>query len=291
MNISGFEYFSPRSVEEASQLLLEKGKGAFVMAGGTDLLIKIRRKLLKPAVIIGLKGIPGLDKISFNRKQGLTIGATALLSDVAHHPKILRHFPAIAYAAKSTANTQIRNMGTVAGNLCNAAPSADNAPTLLAMGAEVILAGTQGERRLPLDQFFIGPGQTAIEPGEILTAIFVPTPPPHSGVSYQWISARGKVDISAVGVGVMVTMKGKVCSSAKIALGAVAPTPMRARKAEKILSGKVLSSRMIEKAALEASREAKPISDVRASAEYRKQMVAVLTGRALSEARQRAAKG
>ena len=285
-----FDYFTPESIEDACRLRLEIGAGAFVLAGGTDLMVKVNHRLLKPEAFIGLKGIKGLDRISFDKKTGLTIGAMGLLADVASDPAIRRHYPAIAYAAGETANVQIRNMGTVAGNLCNAAPSAENAPALMALGAEVTLRGVNGERRIPLDHFFKGPGLTAIESGEILAAVHVPLPLPNSGASYQHISARGQVDISAVGVGAMVALNGRNCGEARIFLGAVAPVPMRAVKAEKLIMGKRLTPELIEKAGLQASRESKPITDVRASAEYRKMMAAVLTKRAIQEALKRAMK-
>jgi carbon-monoxide dehydrogenase medium subunit len=288
MAFSKFEYFAPDSIQEALKFLQEGGKGTHLLAGGTDIMVKLNHGLLKPRKIIGLKRIKGLNGISFNRKDGLTIGATALLADVAAHPAIRRYYPAVAYAAQSTANVQIRNMGTVAGNLCNAAPSADNAPTLIALSAEVSLAGTNAERRLPLEQFFKGPGQTALKPVEILTAIHVPPPPPHSGASYIHLSARGRVDISAVSVGAMLVMNKRQCSEARIVLGAVAPIPLRAVKSEKLIRGKPLTEGLMEKTGAQASKEAKPISDMRASAQYRKKMVAVLTKRALSEASQRA---
>ncbi len=284
MTLPKFEYFAPQSIEEAHQLLLEKGEGAHLLAGGTDLLVKMNHGLLKPAAVIALKQLKGLDEISFDAEKGLKIGATALLGDVASHADILKHYPAIAAAAKETANVQIRNMGTVAGNLCNAAPSADNAPVLLAMNAEAVIYGKNGERRLPLEEFFKGPGQNALEPGEILTALLVPPPQPATGVSYQHISARGKVDISAVCVGVMVKMEKDVCSALRIFLGAVAPIPMRAKKAEAVVLDQAVDRAVVEKAGAAAMAEASPITDVRATADYRKEMVAVLTRRALAEA-------
>lgn len=290
MRLPKFDYFAPKTLEEAFRLLAEKGDGARVMAGGTDLLVRMKHGLLKPRTVIELKGIEGLNKIQFQAKKGLTIGATALLADVATHPDILKRYPAVAAAAEETANVQIRNMGTVGGNLCNAAPSADNAPTLMALKAEAHLVSLKGERRLPLDQFFKGPGQTALMPGEIMTALFVPLPPPQAGTSYQHVSARGKVDISAVCVGVMALFEKEVCQEARICLGAVAPVPLRALKAEKILQGQKWTPELLKKAGDQAAREAKPISDVRASAEYRKNMVAVLTRRALEEAQKRAGK-
>jgi CO/xanthine dehydrogenase FAD-binding subunit len=290
MSMPKFEYFAPKTLEEALRLLTEKGKGARVIAGGTDLVIKMKNGLLKPQAIIALRDIAELARIQVQPKKGLTIGATALLAEVATHPDILKRYPAVAAAAEETANVQIRNMGTVGGNLCNAAPSADNAPTLIAMKAEVILKSLKGERRLPLDQLFIGPGKTAMEPGEIMTAIFVPLPPSKSGSSYQHVSARGKVDISAVCVGVMATFEEEICREVRICLGAVAPIPLRAKKTESLVQGQKWTPDLIKKAGDQAAREAKPITDVRASAEYRKEMVAVLTRRALEEARKRAGK-
>jgi CO/xanthine dehydrogenase FAD-binding subunit len=284
MSRAKFEYYAPPTVEEASRLLVEAGAGAFVLAGGTDLLVKINHEMVHPRAVISLNKIKELDFIRFQRNRGLTIGAGARLADVEAHPDIRRKYPAVAYAAGVTANTQVRNMGTVAGNLCNAAPSAENAPTLIAMNAEVALFGKDGERRLPLEDFFKGPGLTALEPGEIMTSIFVPLPPAGSGASYQHISARGKVDISAVCVGAMVCPGEGALKDVRIALGAVAPVPMRAVKAERVLKGKAISDDLVNKAAEQARKEARPISDMRAGAEYRRAMVEVLTRRALIEA-------
>ena len=187
------------------------------------------------------------------------------------------------------ANVEVRHMATVAGNLCNAAPSADTAPPLIAMGAEVTLASLNGERRLPLDQFFKGPGLTAMQHGEIMTSIHVPPPQPKSGASYMRISARCGVDIAAVGVGVMAAFNGKGCKEARIVLGAVAPIPMRATKDRRSYERPANGGKsLIEEGGNMAAEEARPISDVRASAEWRKKMVAVLTRRTLEEARERA---
>ena len=290
MTLPKFEYFAPESLDEAQRLLREKGSSAHLLAGGTDLLVKMNHGLLKPKAVIAIKQIKGLDQITYDPQDGLKIGATALLANVASHPDVLKHYPAVAAAAHETANVQIRNMGTVAGNLCNAAPSADNAPTLLALNARVVISGEEGERQMPLDQFFKGPGQTALADGEIVTAILVPPPLPFSGVSYRHISARGKVDISAVCVGAMVVMDRDICRETRIFLGAVAPIPLRATQAEKIIRGQVLTEDLIQKAGEQASVESKPITDVRASAHYREKMAAVLTRRALREARDRALK-
>jgi len=284
MTLPKFDYYAPKSIEEALGLLADMGGNARVMAGGTDLMVKMRNGLISPEAVIGLKNVADLDCISFSKMKGLTIGAGALLRDVAAHKGIRKHFPAIAYAAGETANVQIRNMGTVAGNLCNAAPSADNAPALIALGAQVTVVGPDGERTIALDRFFKGPGLTALEPGEILIAIRVPLPAAHSGAVYCHISPRSKVDICAVGVAAMVTMDGNACMNARVSLGAVAPIPMRAKKAEAVLKGKALTRAAIEKAGIQAAKESRPISDMRASARYRRQMVEVLTRRAIGGA-------
>lgn len=289
MRLPKFHYAAPKTLEEALSLLAELGPEARPVAGGTDVLVRMKHHLLKPSALVSLMEIEELRPIRFDPEKGLTIGATALLAQVASHPDIRRHYPAVASAAQKTANVQIRNMGTVAGNLCNAAPSADNAPTLLAMGAELHLASPAGGRTLPLEQFFKGPRQTALGPAELLTSIFVPLPPPGSGVSYQHVSARGRVDISAVCVGAMAVFDGETCRETRIALGAVAPTPFRSLTAEAPLRGTAWTRELLAKAGDLAAVESRPITDVRASAGYRRQMVAVLTRRALMEAKTRAA--
>ncbi len=290
MRLPKFEYFEPKTLEAALNLLKQNGDDAYLLAGGTDVLVKMRSGRLKPKVVIGLQGIEDLNGIHFDSSKGLTIGATARLVEVASHPDVLKHYPALACAARVMANVQVRNMGTVAGNLCNAAPSAENAPPLMAMGADVAAASLKGERRIPLDRFFKGPGLTDLEHGEIMTSIFIPLPAPRSGASYKRISARCGVDIAAVCVGLMITLDGGICKEARIVLGAVAPVPMRAIGAEDIMRGGKWTQELIEKAATRAVEESKPISDVRASADYRKKMVAVLTLRALEEAHERAIK-
>lgn len=285
-----FDYHTPDSIENACKLLVELGEGAYVMAGGTDLLVKIHRGVLQARAIVDLQKVKGIDGITYEKGKGLTIGAMARLTDVGNHPDVKAKFPAISKAALCTANTQIRNMGTVVGNLCNAAPSADNAPALITMGAVATLKSPDGERELPLDEFFKGPGMTALKKGEIVASIFVPDPPKGAGTSYQYLSARGKVDIAAVCAGATVIMDGDKVKDAKIVLGAVAPVPMRAKEAEKVVIGNKLSTELLQKLGLEASKESRPITDMRASAEYRKVLVAVLSARAVEEAVKNASK-
>lgn len=288
MKRSGFDYYAPETIQEAVDLLADLGKNTFVMAGGTDLLIKKRHGIITPNAVVALKNIKGLDRISVGPKKGLFIGATALLADVASHAGIRKKYPAISDAAKNTANVQIRNMGTVVGNLCNASPSADNAPTLLALGAALSIAGPQGKRTLALEDFFKGPGLTALEPSEIVTGVTVPPLLPNSGTAYVHLSARGKVDCSAVCVGAHVELKGRKVNNVSLFVGACAPIPMRTPQAEKSMMKKVFTEKLAEKAGETASQEALPITDVRATMDYRNSMVAVMTKRALTLAHKRA---
>jgi len=287
MKQSGFKYYAPESIPEAVDLLSDLGENAFVMAGGTDLLIRKKHGMITPAAVVALKNIKGLDRISVGPKKGLVIGATALLADVAAHKGIRKKYPAISDAAKNTANVQIRNMGTVVGNLCNASPSADNAPALLALGATLSIAGPQGERTLALEDFFTGPGLSALKPAEIVTAVTVPPPLPNSGTAYVHLSARGKVDCSAVCVGAHVELKGRKVKTARLFVGACAPIPMRTPRAEKAVTGKIFTEKLAEKAGKAASEQALPITDVRATQDYRNSMVAVMTKRALLLAHKR----
>jgi CO/xanthine dehydrogenase FAD-binding subunit len=290
MTLGRFEYHAPQSIPQAVQLLTQLGPDARVMAGGTDLLVKMRHHVVHPSAIVAIKGIPGLDRIEVDRDHGLTIGAAALLADVATHPQIQALYPAVSGAAQTTANVQVRNMGTVVGNLCNASPAADNAPSLLALEAQVEIQGPRGVRHLPLAAFFKGPGQTALAVDEIVTAVKAPPPRPASAGVYLSLSARGQLDCSAVGVGVVLALENQVCVHARIVIGACAPTPIRVPQAEALLEGRRWHSQTIEQAAGIAASLAQPIDDLRASARYRHRMITVLAQRALVQAGQSAAK-
>lgn len=289
MPVVRFEHVAPASLDEALGLLAEHGRHARLLAGGTDLLVKVRAGLAAPRVVIGLKRVPGLDRVTCDPAAGLTIGATALLADVAGHPDVRRVFPALAGAIAVMANVQVRNMGTVVGNICNASPCADTVPILMALGAEVVLASLRGERAVPLERFFLGPGLTVIAPDEIAVEVRVPSPLPGTGASYHRLSPRGRVDLAVASAAVALRRDGGRCADARIVLGAVAPVVMRAARAEQVVTGSRLDPDTIARAAGEAAAESRPISDVRASAEYRRTVVAVLVRRALAEAWDRAA--
>ena len=278
-----FEFFSPKTIQEAIDILQENDD-ARVMAGGTDLLLKLKKGEIKSGVVVGLKNIDGLNRIVYTADKGLSIGATVLLAEVAGDKTINQNYPGISAAARKTANVQIRNMGTVVGNLCNASPSADNAPMLLVLDSRLNIVGPGGERQLPLKDFFKGPGITALGKSEIVESIDVPPPEPNTGTSYLSLSARGQVDCTAVGVAVKLTREGNVCRDIRIAVGACGPTPLRVLEAEACLNGQSLSETQVEQAAQMAVEKTRPIDDVRASASYRAIVVEVLVKRAIREA-------
>lgn len=280
-----FDHLAPKTVEEACSLLSKyKGK-AKVIAGGTDLLPAMRNREVTPAYIINVRSIPNLDYIHYTDAEGLKIGALATLYDIESSPIIREKFAMVADAASKIGTPQVRNMGTIGGNLCNAAPSADTAPPLIGLEAKAKINGPNRERVIALEEFFIGPGENALQADEILTEIQIPNPPPHTRGVYLKLPARTMVDLAVVGVAVVVTLDDKERSivDAKIVLGAVAPTPVRARQAEDIIKSKAISRELIEKAAEAAAGEAKPISDLRGSASYRKEMVNTLTKRAIRQ--------
>jgi len=279
-----FNYLSPTTLEEALSLLAEHKGRAKVIAGGTDLVPKLkRREIGTPDYVIDLKGIPGLDKIE-NNAGGLTIGALATIGAVESSPIIQQKFAILAQAAQSMASPQVRNRGTIAGNICNAVPSADSAPALLTLGAKLKLVSLKGERTVNIEDFFTGPNQTALTDEEILAAIQLPDMPPGSKGVYLKLSPRRAMDLAIVGAAAVVTPQDSVCKDIRIALGAVAPTPTRVKEAETVLKGQKLDDNLIGKAAKAAAAESKPIDDHRASAEYRRDMVEVLVRRAIKQA-------
>ncbi|MBI4673110.1 MAG: xanthine dehydrogenase family protein subunit M [Chloroflexi bacterium] len=282
-----FDFFSPPTLAEASRILADYDGAGRALAGGTDLLIRMKRKQWTPRAVVSLNRIVGLNDIALNGE--LRLGARVTLNQIIRSPLICAHFPVLAATARMMAGVQVRALATVGGNLCNASPSADMAPPLMALNARAVIAGVDGERIVPLDEFFIGPGKSVLQPGEILRELLIPCPTHSFQASYAKLEHRQAMDIAMVGVGVY-TETGRqgngevpICVDVKIVLGAVAPTPLRAKRAEEILRGYGLSVERIEHAARVAAEEAKPIDDVRSSAWYRREMVEVLTRRQLME--------
>jgi len=279
-----FNYLAPTTLDEALSLLSEYRGRAKVIAGGTDLVPKLKRREIRaPEYVIDLKGIPGLDEIKFDA-SGLTLGAMVTIEMVESSAKIQQRLGILAQAAQSMASPQVRNRGTIAGNICNAVPSADSAPPLLTLGARLKIVSGKGQRTVNIEDFFTGPSQTALDEDEILAEIQLSSIPPNGKGVYLKLTPRRAMDLAIVGVAVVVIPQDGICRDIRIALGAVAPTPIRAKKAEAILKGQKLDDKLIEKAAQTAAGQSNPIDDHRASAEYRRDMVEVLAKRAIKQA-------
>lgn len=286
MRLPKFEYLSPQTVQEACSLLTQHGDKAKVLAGGTDVLNVMKDRVISPEYVVGLRAITDLDYINADA-DGIKIGALTTLATLMKSSLVQEKLPSLAEVPTKMGTTQIRNMGTVCGNLCNAAPSADMAPILICMGAQAKITGTDGDRVVALEDFFTGPGQTVLGAGEIMTEIQVPNQPANSAGAYFKLS-RVSVDLAVVGVGVVLTMDGDTCKDIKITLASVAPKPIRAPKAEASIKGKKIDEALIEEAGKIASGEATPIDDVRGSAFYRTEIVNVFTKRAIRQALERA---
>jgi carbon-monoxide dehydrogenase medium subunit len=279
-----FEIFQPTSLEEAREISHSHGQGGYFLAGGTDLSIAVKEKGLVPRYVVDLKRIRSLYGIREAPDGSLAIGALTTMREIETSPLISSRFPFLAQSAGEVGSIQIRNRATIGGNMANATPSADVAPSLLVLDAKVKIFSAQGETELPLESFFLGPGRTVLHQGDILTEIIVPARSHLLRGEYIKFSPREMMDLAYVGVAVSLLYDGKICHEARIALGAVAPIPMRARQAEAVLLNRILDDKIAEQAGEIASNECRPISDVRASAAYRKEMVRVNTGRAILNA-------
>jgi carbon-monoxide dehydrogenase medium subunit len=282
--MKSLKYHSPASLEEASSLLVKFGAKANLLAGCTDLLVKLRGGQINIKHLISVKFISGLDLIEVN-KEVLKIGAFCKVSSIEDSPVIKKNAPDLAQAAGWLGSRQIRNLATLGGNLCNAAPSAELAPPLISAQANAIIFSRGKERFVPIEKFFRGPGVTCLEEGEILKSVEVPMLRPLEGRVYLRHCLRRSMDISVVNVGISAS-RGKsdeICKNCVIALGAVAPTPIRARRAEELITDAVISKEIVHQTASVAAKECKAITDVRGSADYRGEVVEVLVRRGLEE--------
>jgi len=284
MRMRPFTHLKPRTLQEAISLLEQYNGKAKIIAGGTELVNLMKEKLISPEYLIDITYVPGLDKIGCDATGGLKIGALCPLSDIESSSLLKDKYDALARAVQTIGSVQVRNLGTIGGNLCHASPSADSAPILIGLEARAWIFGSAGEREGELKNFFTGPGQTVLKPEEILVRLEVPTPPPRFAAIYLKQSPRRAMDLAVVGVAVVLSFApDHSLADVRIVLGAVAPTPIRAVQAEALLRGKKPASGLISEAARVAAEEARPISDVRSSKEYRKDMVDVLTARALQQ--------
>jgi aerobic carbon-monoxide dehydrogenase medium subunit len=277
-----FEYFEPNTLDEAISLLSLYAGKANVLAGGTDLLVEIKEHVRRPDYVINIKKIANVDHLEYDAKTGLRFGALVTAREIEVSPVIREKYPGLRQASSEIGSIQIRNRATIAGNICRASPSADTLPPLIADGASVSIYGPDGERIVVLEEFFTGPGRTILKPNEIVTEVRVP--PPHTGSVYIKLGRRKAMELATVGVAVSLTIERELCREIRIVLGSVAPTPIRAKQAEAVLRNRPFDRHLLEKAAQAAVNESRPISNVRGSAEYRREMVRVLTKRAVGKA-------
>ena len=278
-----FDYQEPTTLRKTFALMEKYGDDARVIAGGTSLIIMMRQRLLMPKVVISLGRIPKFDRITYNQKDGLRIGAGARHRDIELSPAVHKHYPLLHETFRKVAQPRIRNMGTVGGNLAGGDPLTDPGASLIALDAEVTLTSSKGQRRLRLDEFFIDYYQTALEPGELLTEIHVP-PPQRPGWSHIKFTPRSIEDFATVGVAITLQAKNGTCEDVRLGLNSVASTIVRARKAEEVLRGKPITDATLQEMGEVASTECDPVDDNRGSADYKRDMVKVLVRRAGEEA-------
>lgn len=281
--VKDFEYFRPKTIDEAVSLYREGGKGARLLAGGTELVNEIRFGKSQPDLVVDLKHIRELD-FMHPGPEGVSIGALYRVGDAEHSRLLLEsRYNAISHAAGTLGSPQVRNKATIVGNVCRASPSADLIPPLMALGAMARIVGDGTERSVPVEDMLVGPGRTVLNMGEIVTELEIPDMPDYSGCSYYKLSPRKSLDLAVVGAAVMIRTDPRVsrCIDARIVLGAVAPTSMRAKRAEAMLIGAKPRELTIDAAAQAAAEDSKPLDDVRASAWYRKRMVEVVVRRTI----------
>jgi CO/xanthine dehydrogenase FAD-binding subunit len=282
MRIPKFEYFRPSSIEEGCSLLYKHKTEAKILAGGTDLFVKMKKKQILPRAVISLNGIQKLNRIEWDDKEGLKIGPLVTHEALVNHPIVKEKFDFLSEACFKIGTRQVRNMGTLVGNLCNASPSSDASAPLLVLETKLKLVHLYGERIVPLEEFFIGPFQTVLNPQEIVAEVQIPKPTPYTAGSYQYIHKASSVGETLVGVAVLLTMdpKHSTCQEARIGLSSISPTPIRAKAAERTLKGKRIDAKVIREVAQVASDEIQP----RSRPWYRREMTKVLVERAILQA-------
>jgi len=274
-----FEYLKPATVTEAVEILNQYGPRARIIAGGTDLMIQWKKKLVSPDYMVSLRNVPELNFIDFG--DGLAIGSATRHRTLELSPEIQHRYPIIHDAVSQLGSVQVRNSATIGGNLCNAAPSADTAPPMLVLDAQAVIKSAHGERIVPITQFFKGPGKTVLAPGEILAQLRISPTLPRTGMAYWKHTRRKAMDLPILGVAMLLAFEEDMttCAKARIGLGVAAPTPMRASKAEAYLEGKAITQETLTKAGEIAAQEASPRTTIRGSEWYRRDMIKVLVRR------------
>ena len=285
-----FDYAAPRSLAEAVALLAEHGDRARVLAGGTDILVQLREGRRELDLLVDVKNVPEVNELRYDRGAGLTLGAAVPCCRVYENAEVARAYPGLIDAVSLIGGVQIQGRAGVGGNLCNASPAADTIPPLIAHEAVAVIAGPQGQREVPVEKFCTAPGRTVLGRGELLVSLRLPPPKPHSAGRYLRFIPRNEMDIAVVGAGVSVTLDESKsrCVGARVALAAVAPTPLFVPEAGAALVDGAITDALIDRAAELAQAAARPISDMRGDADYRRHLVGVLVRRAVRGAIERA---
>ena len=285
-----FEYLEPTTVGEACRLLGKYNGDAKVFAGGAHLTILMKQGLYQPKVLVNIKKIPALNGIHFDAKKGLTIGALVTHRDIETSSIVREKLPALSEAEREVANIRVRNMGTVGGNLASGEPLTDLAQIFIALDGKVKVAKSRGSRTIPVEELFVDFYETSLAQDEILTHVALPPLPPRSGIEYIRFSSSSVMDKPSVGVAVRLTLEksGNACKTARIVLGCVGPTPVRAKNAESMLLGKTVIPDLLDEIGATAAQECSPIADLRGSEHYKRAIVRTLVKRAATKAYKKA---
>ena len=278
-----FNYIAPKTLDEALKAMASANGGGRALVGGSDLVDQMRVGRWTPSIVVDLKQVTEMQRLEYSASEGLHVGAAVSCTRTADYTPVGANYPSIRESCLLIGSVQIQNRASIAGNVCNGAPSADTVPPLLTYDARAVIAGPGGRREVPLAEFFVGPGKTILKPDELVVELIVPPPAANSSGHYLRFIPRNEMDIAVAGAASMVIVDPGTgrCTKARIALASVAPTPVRARESEAALEGQVLNSETVRRAAESAPAAASPISDVRGSAEYRKELCKVLTQRTL----------
>ncbi len=284
-------YAKASTVDEAVRLLKEGGETARALAGGTDLIVQARERRRTVSMFVDIKAIPETQRIEYDANGGLTVGAAVPCYQVYGNETVRKLYPALADAASIVGGTAIQGRASLGGNLCNSSPAADTIPAMIALEGEANVAGPGGRRSVPVEDFCTGPGRNVLQPGEFVVSIHFPPPAPHSGAGWFRFIPRNEMDIAVVNAGARLRFDGNRVTEARVAVGAVAPTPLLVREAADALIGKPLTDESIAAAAKAAEDAARPIDDMRGSVRQRKHLVSVFVERALRRAAERARGG
>ena len=288
--MENFDFVSPKTLAEALALMASKGDRARLIAGGTDILVQMRAGRRTADVVVDVKSIPELNEVSYDSQKGLVLGAAVPCYRIYQNQQVATAYPGLIDSASLIGGIQIQGRASIGGNLCNAAPSGDAIPPIIALSGVCNIASSSGTRQVPAEEFCTGPGQNQLQPGEMLVSISFPAPQAHSGTNYQRFIPRNEMDIAVAGVGSHVVLDGSGQNfvSARIALASVAPTPVFAKDAGDSLAGKPVSEATIQEASEKAMAAAKPITDMRGTIRQRTHLIGVLTRRTLNNAVERA---